>query len=98
MASVYIVKGQTGEERSCHYNEYKTWEVAVYLNEEAANNYCKILNDWCLENGLHINSESNYGTLNFKRKLHASKCSIDPLFSCHYPGTIYKVFELELKG
>ena len=80
---VYVVAGETGE-----YSDNRWWLVRAFDVKDEADTFAKLINDWCVANGVH---ESNG---HVKWPLRDIKCPHDPRFTCDSSGVKYYVAEV----
>ncbi len=83
----YIVSGDTGE-----YSDHRAWYVRAFLVEKEASDFCKALNDWCIEHGVNPRGD-NVTNYSYNREI---KPPNDPDFDTDYTGTTYWVIEVPL--
>lgn len=86
MKKIYVVMGDTGE-----YSDATTWATKAFACREDADRFCKMLNDWCVEQGVHtLEMGRTEYDVNYE-----GKCELDPDFQADYTGTCYNVLEVE---
>lgn len=90
VATVYVVRGTCGV-----HMDTQTWDVAAFLDEEAAGSLCTRLNIWCESRGAHT-SRLVFGQLAGGPVFDPPE--EDPGFRSDFGGTRYAVENIRLRG
>jgi hypothetical protein len=86
LATVYIVQGWTGQ--NC--DQQSEWGVAAFLDEAKAERLASDLNEWCKDNGVHMNHGG--------RRIAGLACPLEPNFYADDTGTLYSIAAVDLMG